>query len=107
ILFGKTSLWLEMIEFEKEVGGVKRKNNCDSRGQEEKGTFEEMLIEDVVPRKEADDDVFLIVLEQRALEWVEKEIDVFDKVMEGQGNFCALVEEKRNPERKHFVMLPL
>jgi hypothetical protein len=27
----------------------------------------------------------------RALEWVEKEIDVFDKVMEGQGNFCALV----------------
>jgi hypothetical protein len=39
-------------KFEKEVGGVKRKNNCEyyentsyevsSRGQEEKGTFEEM-----------------------------------------------------------------
>jgi hypothetical protein len=30
----------------------------------------------------------------RVLEWVEKEIDAFDKVMEGQGDFCALVASR-------------
>jgi hypothetical protein len=27
----------------------------------------------------------------KALEWVEKEFDAFDEVMEGHGDFCALI----------------
>lgn len=30
----------------------------------------------------------------RALGWVENEIDVFDEVMEGQGDFCAIVASR-------------
>jgi hypothetical protein len=32
-----------------------------------------------------------------ALEWVEREIDAFDEVMEGQGDLCALVASCRGP----------
>jgi hypothetical protein len=30
----------------------------------------------------------------KALEWIEKEVEVFDEVMVGHGDFCALVASR-------------